>query len=208
MTTKTDILQRLRQNTREKYERPDLSFPKTVYPDPVAQFITTTTTTAGASLIEARQGENLADIVARIAKDYKRADGHKPVVATNMAGIAADLNPDTVETAQQLDGTDIGVVLGTVGVAENGCVWVPQTMKERAVCFIAEHLVIVVNRSAIVSNMHEAYSRIAIPEDAPCQFGTFISGPSKTADIEQSLVYGAQAARAVTVIVSSEHLFK
>ena len=33
-------------------------------------------------------------------------------------------------------------------------------------------------------------------------FGTFISGPSKTADIEQSLVYGAQAARGLTVFLT------
>ena len=32
-------------------------------------------------------------------------------------------------------------------------------------------------------------------------YGCFISGPSKTADIAQALVTGAQAARDVTVIV-------
>ena len=32
-------------------------------------------------------------------------------------------------------------------------------------------------------------------------YGCFISGPSKTADIEQALVMGAQAARGVTVII-------
>lgn len=131
------------------------------------------------------------------------------MISTNIPDIPADLNTDTVENAQQLDGTDIGVVRGFVGVAENGCVWIPQTMKEKAVCFMAEHLVIVLGRGDIVSNMHEAYRRISFPKDgihdgakaSPCLFGTFISGPSKTADIEQSLVYGAQAARAVTVVI-------
>ena len=40
--------------------------------------------------------------------------------------------------------------------------------------------------------------------DSRYNFGTFISGPSKTADIEQALVIGAQAARGVTVVLVDE----
>ena len=55
------------------------------------------------------------------------------------------------------------------------------------------------------ANTREQYDMPEMPmkgiEYARYQFGTFISGPSKTADIEQALVMGAQAARSVTVIV-------
>ena len=106
---------------------------------------------------------------------------------------------DVVDAAaQDLNGTDVAVVKGDLGVAENGCVWIPQTMKERAVCFIAEYLVIILKRSDIVSNMHEAYARIKTNDYG---YGCFISGPSKTADIAQALVMGAQAARGVTVVL-------
>jgi L-lactate dehydrogenase complex protein LldG len=71
-------------------------------------------------------------------------------------------------------------------------------MKEKAVCFISEYLVVILDKANIVDNMHEAYSRITMSEYG---FGTFISGPSKTADIEQALVMGAQAARGVTVVL-------
>ena len=71
-------------------------------------------------------------------------------------------------------------------------------MKERVVCFISENLVILVQRNNIVNNMHEAYKKINMTDYG---YGCFISGPSKTADIEQALVMGAQAARGVTVII-------
>ena len=83
-------------------------------------------------------------------------------------------------------------------MAENGCIWVPQTMKEKAVCFISEYLVILLDRTRIVNNMHEAYRQVEFNDYG---YGCFISGPSKTADIAQALVMGAQAARGVTVVL-------
>jgi hypothetical protein len=79
-----------------------------------------------------------------------------------------------------------------------------QETKEKAVNFAVQHLVIVLPRTAIVNNMNEAYTRIEASTVyfQEYKFGTFISGPSKTADIEGALVYGAQAARALTVILT------
>lgn len=191
METKDIILSKLRSNVRETYDKPDLSFEKLEYPDPVAAFIQTATTAAGASVMEMKDGEDINDLIRRAYPDAK-------TIASNVAGVKADRNPDDVSIPQELDGTDVSVVAGTVACAENACIWVPQTMKERAVCFICEYLVIIVDRKNIVSNMHEAYSRIEMPE---LGFGAFISGPSKTADIEQALVYGAQSFCGVTIIL-------
>ena len=196
MSSREDILQRLRKNTRETYDKPDLSQLKPItYADPVAEFITKTTTTAGAKLIEMKAGDSLNDIVHQAYPDAK-------VVAGNMPGVEADINPDTA-SAQELMKVDVGVIEGCIGVAENACIWIPQQMKEKAVCFASQQLVIVLSRDAIVNNMHEAYERIAASKEyfQEYKFGTFISGPSKTADIESALVYGAQAARGVTVVL-------
>ena len=46
--------------------------------------------------------------------------------------------------------------------------------------------------------MHHAYDRIA---QAEYPFGLFLAGPSKTADIEQSLVLGAHGSRSMTVFL-------
>ena len=109
----------------------------------------------------------------------------------------------TVGQASDLNGTDVGIIRGQFGVAENACVWIPQQMKEKAVCFISENLVILLPKSQIVNNMHEAYKRIEFDKEYD-GYGTFISGPSKTADIAQVLVMGAQAARSATILLLPE----
>ena len=76
-------------------------------------------------------------------------------------------------------------------------------MIERALPFIAENLALVIHKKDIVPHMHAAYERIA---EANYGFGTFIAGPSKTADIEQSLVLGAHGPRSMTVFLIDEGL--
>ncbi len=197
MNARENILARLRQNTRESFEKPQLDSLKPItYADPVAEFIQKTTTVAGAKLIELQQGETLNEAVRKAYPDAK-------IIASNLPDVEAQLNPDTVSEAQELMKVDVGVIEGRIGVAENACIWIPQMMKEKAVCFASEQLVVVLHREGIVNNMHEAYARIAASKEyfQQYKFGTFISGPSKTADIESALVYGAQAARGLTVVL-------
>ena len=197
MSAREEILERLRKNTRETYDFPDLSGLNPItFPDPVAEFIKKTTTTAGAKLIEMEESDNLNELIRKAYPEAK-------VLARNLPGIEADLNPDTVEHVEDLMKVDVGIIEGRIGVAENACIWIPQQMKEKAVCFASEYLVIILRRDDIVNNMHEAYARLATSAEyfQQYKFGTFISGPSKTADIESALVYGAQAARGVTVVL-------
>ena len=185
-----ELLGKLRRNTIHQFDMPEASIDGIKYENTIEQFIEMSHK-VGSEVIEAKAGEDLNEL---IRKAYPEAQ----VLASNVKGIKVDLNPDMVSEAQDLNGTDIGIVEGDIAVAENGCVWVPQTMKERVVCFVSENLVILVHRDKIVNNMHEAYRRIHMTEYG---YGCFISGPSKTADIEQALVMGAQAARGVTVII-------
>ena len=197
MSNKEDILKRYRANVREKFDMPDLSDIKAItYPNPLVQFIKMTES-VGGHVIEVKEGQDINQLVKEMYPDAKE-------IASNLPELTiATRNPDNVGRARDLNGTDVGIIRGKFGVAENACVWIPQTMKEKAVCFISENLVILLPKSQIVNNMHEAYKRIEFDKEYD-GYGTFISGPSKTADIAQVLVMGAQAARSATVLLLPE----
>ncbi len=158
MSSKENILSRIRNAGREKFGKPEIAVDAIRYDDPVEQFINACRTVSGAEV----------------------SFGTPP--------------PDDVRG-------ESSTVRGAFGVAENGCIWIPQTEDDRAYLFTSEHLDIIVSKNDIVNNMHEAYARIAASSEyfGTYKFGTFISGPSKTADIEGALVYGAQAARSVRI---------
>lgn len=195
MSNKEDILKKYRANVREKFDMPNLSDIHAItYSDPLVQFIKMSES-VGGHVIEVKEGQDINELVKEIYPDAKEIASNLPEVTI------ATRNPDTVGRARDLNGTDMGIIRGMFGVAENGCVWIPQHMKEKVVCFISENLIILLQKSQIVNNMHEAYKRIEFNDYG---YGTFISGPSKTADIAQVLVMGAQAARSVTILLLPE----
>lgn len=103
-----------------------------------------------------------------------------------------------IDDPHDLENIDFAVLSGHFGVAENAAVWVTDdTLPHRVLYFLPQRLAFVIPASQIVHNMHEAYGRLKIGQHA---FAAFISGPSKTADIEQSLVIGAHGARALTIL--------
>lgn len=200
MSTRKDIIESCRASIKTRYERPSLGDLDPVeYADVLLKFIAQAES-VGCNVVSADSEDEIDHIIETVYPDAK-------VIASNLKAVRnATENPDEVADAQTLDHTDVGVVRAFLGVAENGSVWIPQTMKERDVCFISENLVAVMQESAVVSNMHEAYKKITEKKygyEDFCEsgYGVFIAGPSKTADIAQVLVKGAQAARGMTLVL-------
>lgn len=127
---------------------------------------------------------------------FVREGRHATIVST-VDAVTGNLDPHTVDDPLQLAGVDLAVLHARLGVAENGALWVSERETvHRVLPFITQHLVLMLPKDQIVGTMHEAYRRLDVAETG---FGVFIAGPSKTADIEQSLVIGAHGPRSLTV---------
>jgi len=98
-----------------------------------------------------------------------------------------------------LEGIDLVVLRGALGVVENGAIWLAEeAMAHRALPFVAMHLVLLLRADQLVADMHGAYAVLSRDTSG---FGVFVSGPSKTADIERALVIGAQGPRSLLMVV-------
>lgn len=190
MSTKNDILNNIKRHINARYDMPNLTIDAITYSDKVAKFIESSKAVGGKAI--ELKGRDINTFIKELYPEAK-------TITSNLSEInIATINPDEIDDPRTLNGTDLGIIQGEVGVAENGTVWIPQTMKQKAVLFISEYLVILLNKVNVVNNMHEAYEKVNIKDVG---FGTFISGPSKTADIEQALVVGAHGAKGVTIIL-------
>lgn len=193
MDSKARILELIRARQVADAELPRLDHAWLRFDDPAAPFQAQVEGVGGRVL----RAENAADIERQLRVDQRFAKA--ALVYSGIDGIGGNLDLSQIDDPHALEAVDWAILPGEFGVAENGAIWVTdQGLPHRAIYFIVQHLALVLPESQLVHNMHEAYARVSLGESS---FGAFISGPSKTADIEQSLVIGAHGPRSLTVFL-------
>jgi L-lactate dehydrogenase complex protein LldG len=194
MTSREKILQALCRASIPPAELPPQEGPWVEYPDLVEQF---------SQVLRQVGGECVVADCSREAWQYLQADSRWSSHGRRLVFALSD-TPDALEAVaterpHTFEDLHLVVAPGELAVAENGAVWVTeQRVGQRAILFLTRHLVLVVPQRCLVPHMHAAYERLSF--DRP-GYGCFISGPSKTADIEQSLVIGAHGPRSLLVIL-------
>jgi len=188
------ILAALQQNQPELVPLPpDLSFEKDETIDLSAKF-KAMAEGIGSKVYEVADAEEIKRLIALDFPDAKRILSNvDEVVSDGIPAFILDADPHSYENV------DIAIFKPRLGVAENSALWLTEDlMGVRALPFITQHIVMIVDVAALVPDMHTAYQVIG---DADYGFSTFIAGPSKTADIEQSLVLGAHGPRSMTIFL-------
>ena len=192
MNARDMILNAVRTARPAPIALPDIDAARAAFPpldgDVVQRFLAAVRA-GGADIVEGERSA-VARLVQRVAPQARRVMSAVPSVP-NTVSPSAD--------ARTLADLELCVCEAMIGVAENGAMWLPLSrLGTRAAAFLAEHVVVLLDRSAVVSDLHYAYERIDVAREV---FGFFVAGPSKTADIEQSLVIGAHGPKRLTVIL-------
>ena len=198
MSSREKILSAVRANQPELTALPDIE-PLKSYGDKedlLAQY-TTVATNIGAKVYEVKNVDEVKMIIQNNFGTGKR-------IVSTIAELKdiADTKEYLSDLPVQLADVELAILGSDLAVAENGAIWITEEqMGQRALPFITQHLAVIVNARNIVATMHDAYSSIGITNQG---FGAFIAGPSKTADIEQSLVIGAHGPRSMNLFLVNE----
>ncbi len=190
-SSREKILSSVKANQPALKPLPQLELPVDVNLDPVENF-TLIATNIGSRVFPVSSFDEIKEAIAKLFLPGRIVSSF-----TELADIAEIrlTDPDP----HSLNDVNLAVLQAELGVAENGALWLPEDkMMQRILPFICQHLALVVSKKDIVRNMHEAYQILGNRNPG---FGAFIAGPSKTADIEQSLVLGAHGPRSMTVFL-------
>lgn len=194
MSSRTQILEAVRRHLPESSPLPELGGPWITYPDPIAQF-TAVLEMIGGRCVRVPDSAAINDHLASLPEFATS----RRVLSLVPAVPSMNVDLDAVADPHDLEDIDHAILPGEFAVAENAAIWVTdEGVKHRVVYFLCQHLSLVVPADRVLNNLAEAYERIQF--DGP-RFGAFIAGPSKTADIEQSLVVGAHGPRSLTVFL-------
>lgn len=121
------------------------------------------------------------------------------IICSLVPEIQGNLDIMSIKDPHELANVDLAIVKSGLGVAENAALWLSEeSIVQRALPFVTQHLLIILDEQNLVADMHQAYEKIKVGNIG---YGVFIAGPSKTADIEQSLIIGAHGARSLTVFL-------
>jgi L-lactate dehydrogenase complex protein LldG len=195
MAAREEILAALRRNARPGAPYPVLDGVGARFPDLAARFAESVVAVGGTVIrVPDLPAADAALRALPIHRDASR-------IASLVPGVGAPtFDAAAVKDPHDLEGLDLSVLPGAFAVAENGAVWIEGArLPHHALVVIPEHLAVVVEAGAIVPDLHAAYARLDLAGRP--RWGLFLAGPSKTADIEQSLVIGAHGARSLVVLL-------
>ncbi len=158
--------------------------------------------------------EAAAATVARIADDNEIADEIGNYL--NRLGLERRLVSSDEEILRQIDWSEayavesrvpggddpIGLTSALCGIAETGTLMLTSGAgRPTSLNFLPDYHIVVLRREQLLARMEDAWDRLRERDKGMPRTVNFISGPSKTADVEQTVEYGAHGPRCLHVIL-------
>jgi L-lactate dehydrogenase complex protein LldG len=173
------------------------AYPPPSYPATWERFALVLSAVGGTFVGPEGEGAAIREAIARGGRCVASASA-----APRLAAVSGwSLAPDGGSNPHALADVELGILTAELAVAENAALLLSaRSLPERALVFLAQHLLVLVPQEALVADLITAQSRL--PASLPHHL-TWMSGPSKTADIEQTLVIGAHGSRSLIVVATA-----
>jgi L-lactate dehydrogenase complex protein LldG len=145
---------------------------------------------------EHEQGRVLLNALAQFAEQQT---AEQPSAAIDAQLVTTALSKEELFTA-----VDAGFSVASAGLAETGSLLVETGPQEpRALSLVPPLNIILLNASAITASFLTLVQAQKLPAHMPTNV-LLISGPSKTADIQQTLAYGAHGPKELIVLLLTD----
>lgn len=149
-------------------------------------------------------------MISRFKESVEAVAGHCIVttdVTDCVSRILADLKAERIATsenppnAHDIFGYDVGISNAQAGIAETGTLVLDSAYeRHRLVSLVPPVHIAIINASAIVETLGDALALLSKDKEISPAI-TFITGPSRTADIELTLTIGVHGPQALYVVV-------
>jgi L-lactate dehydrogenase complex protein LldG len=128
----------------------------------------------------------------------------KAVCWPEFAGLAWAAQGLSIEARGARDGDPVGITGAFCAIAETGTLMLLSGAQTSAtVSLLPETHIAVVRSSRLVRSMEEAWTLLRGEHGQPPRAVNFVSGPSRTADIEQTVTLGAHGPYRVHIILTA-----
>ena len=148
--------------------------------------------------------DTFAGVASEIERYLDTADLEKRLVTSGDKLLAAIEWPSSIDARQWITGDDgqVSLTMAYCGIAETGTLMlVSGSQNPIRLNFLPDYHIVVLKADQLLPRMEDAWDSLRESFTQMPRTVNFISGPSKTADIEQTVEYGAHGPRCLHVIL-------
>lgn len=141
----------------------------------------------------------LGDLTPGVMWTSSRVEEGQPEIVTLLRGEGYELRvPDEPATVRD---EPVGITIATIGIAETGSVLLDEPeIADRSVSLMTNLLIAICPIDRLVPSLDEAAGVLREISRSGSSYATFVTGPSRTADIERQLTIGVQGPAVMHVV--------